>query len=173
MTDSNDSRARLVGINHVALEVGDIDAALDFYGSLFEFDLRSRSESAAFIDMGDQFLALSAVDDPGGSDDPDDHRQSGALTSLRSLRSRRHRHFGLVVDDAEVVERRLAERDVERLSTRGLEFRDPWGNRVQVVAYEDIQFTKADHVLRGMGLSDLEKTDSALDELAEKGLAPE
>ena len=153
MSDADASRASMVGINHVALEVGDIDAALDFYGSLFEFDLRSRSESAAFLDVGDQFLALSAVDDP---DDRDDHR-----------------HFGLVVDDAEAVERRLAERAVQRLSTGGLEFRDPWGNRVQVVAYEEIQFTKADHVLAGMGLSDLKKSESALDELAEKGMAPE
>jgi catechol 2,3-dioxygenase-like lactoylglutathione lyase family enzyme len=157
MTDTDDARARPVGINHVALEVGDIEAALDFYGSLFEFDLRGRSESSAFIDVGDQFIALSAVEGPGGEgDDPDDHR-----------------HFGLVVDDRDAVERRLEETDAERLSTRGLNFRDPWGNRVQVVAYEDVQFTKADHVLAGMGLDDLEKSESALAELAEKGLAPE
>jgi len=157
MTDTDDARARPVGINHVALEVGDIEAALDFYGSLFEFDLRGRSESSAFIDVGDQFIALSAVEGPGREgDDPDDHR-----------------HFGLVVDDRDAVERRLEETDAERLSTRGLDFRDPWGNRVQVVAYEDVQFTKADHVLAGMGLDDLEKSESALAELAEKGLAPE
>ena len=158
MTNDDASRARMVGINHVALEVGDIDAALDFYESLFEFDLRSRSESAAFVDIGDQFLALSAVDDPGDADGPagrDDHR-----------------HFGLVVDDADAVERRLEDSDAERLSTRGLEFRDPWGNRVQIVDYEEIQFTKADRVLAGMGLSELEKSESALAELAEKGLAP-
>ncbi|PSQ47409.1 extradiol dioxygenase [Halobacteriales archaeon SW_6_65_15] len=149
-----DARARPVGINHVALEVGDVEAALDFYGSLFEFDLRGRSESAAFIDMGDQFLALAEVEDAG--DDPDDHR-----------------HFGLVVDDPETVERSLGETDAERLSTDGPDFRDPWGNYVQVVAYDDVQFTKADHVLAGMGLADLEKSDSALGELAAKGLAPE
>lgn len=154
MTDPDASRARLVGINHVALEVGDVDAALDFYGGLFEFDLRGRTASAVFLDMGDQFLALAETSGAGeGRDD--------------------HRHFGLVVDDPEAVERRLAERDVERLPTSGLEFRDPWGNRVQVVAYEDIQFTKADHVLRGMDLSELEKSESAVAELAEKGMAPE
>jgi catechol 2,3-dioxygenase-like lactoylglutathione lyase family enzyme len=154
MTDTEDARARPVGINHVALEVGDIEAALDFYGSLFEFDLRGRSESSAFIDVGDQFLALSESDEAG--DDPDDHH-----------------HFGLVVDDRDAVERRLEETDAERLSTRGLDFRDPWGNRVQVVAYEDVQFTKADHVLAGMELADLGKSESAIEELEAKGLAPE
>jgi catechol 2,3-dioxygenase-like lactoylglutathione lyase family enzyme len=149
-----DSRARLVGINHVALEVGDVDDALDFYGDLFEFDLRGRTESSVFLDMGDQFLALGEADGPiEGCDD--------------------HRHFGLVVDDLDAVEHRLAEAGVERLPTRGIEFRDPWGNRVQVVGYEEIQFTKADHVLAGMGLSELEKSESAIAELAEKGLSPE
>ena len=152
MTDQEPSRARLVGINHVALEVGDIEAALDFYGDVFEFDLRGRAESAAFLDMGDQFLALSE----GPADGRDDHR-----------------HMGLVVDDPDAVEHRLEERGIEQLSTSGIDFRDPWGNRIQVVAYEEIQFTKADHVLAGMGLSDLEKSDSAIDELAEKGMAPE
>lgn len=154
MSDSDTSRARLVGINHIALEVGEIDAALEFYGELFEFDLRGRLESKAFLDMGDQFIALSAVDGPAeGRDD--------------------HRHFGLVVDDLDAVERRLETLDVELLPTQGLEFRDPWGNRVQVVAYQEIQFTKADHVLRGMGLADLEKSDAAVEELADRGLAPE
>lgn len=154
MTDADASRARLVGINHVALEVGDIDDALDFYGDIFEFELRGRSESGAFVDMGDQFLALTEVD--GSGDGIDDHR-----------------HFGLVVDDTSAVERRLDDCDVERLSTAGLDFRDPWGNRVQIVAYEEVQFTKADHVLRAMDLSGLEKSESALDELVEKGMAPE
>ncbi len=153
MSNSDDSRARLVGINHVALEVGDIDAALDFYGSIFEIELRGRSASSAFVDMGDQFLALSERDDAG--DNADDAR-----------------HFGLVVDDPAIVEERLDEAGVEPLSTSGLDFRDPWGNRAQVVAYEEIQFTKTDHVLRGMGLSDLEKSDAAIEELAEKGLDP-
>ncbi|WP_089813675.1 VOC family protein [Halomicrobium zhouii] len=153
MSDTDSSRARLVGINHVALEVGDVEDALDFYGEIFEFEVRGRTDSAAFLDMGDQFLALSEVDDPGGAD--------------------QHRHFGLVVDDADAVERRLDALDVETLTGRGLDFLDPWGNRIQVVDYEEIQFTKAGHVLRGMGLSDLEKSDDAIAELAEKGMAPE
>ncbi len=153
MSDSDGDRARLVGINHVALEVGDLDAALDFYGSIFAFELRGRTASGAFVDIGDQFVALSEVAD---ADDRDDHR-----------------HFGLVVDDLDAVERRLDALGVETLSGRGLDFRDPWGNRVQVVAYEAVQFTKASHVLHGMGLSDLGKSESALAELTEKGMAPE
>jgi catechol 2,3-dioxygenase-like lactoylglutathione lyase family enzyme len=171
MTDADDSRARMVGINHVALEVGDVDDTLDFYGTLFEVELRGRGGSSAFLDMGDQFLALSETDDAG---DPDDHRHVASLvTSLRSLRSRRHRHLGLVVDDPRAVDRRLDDTDGERVESGGLDFRDPSGNRVQVVAYEDVQFTKADRVLEGMGLSDLENSESALAELAEKGMAPE
>lgn len=157
MSDPNTDRARLVGINHVALEVGDVDAALDFYGDLFAFELRGRTGSSVFLDMGDQFLALSETDDADDADDADDRDD--------------HRHFGLVVDDPAAVERRLDELDVE--SWDGPEFRDPWGNRVQVVAYEDVQFTKAEHVLRGMGLSDMEKSDDALAELAEKGMGPD
>lgn len=154
MTNSDTRRARLVGVNHVALTVGDIEAALDFYAGIFEFDLRGRTDGAAFLDMGDQFLALAEADGPENEDDS--------------------RHFGLVVDDAHAVERRLEERDVERLdSTSGLDFRDPWGNRIQIVGYEDVQFTKAEHVLRGMDLSALGKSESALAELAEKGMAPE
>lgn len=155
MTDDS-SRARLVGINHVALEVGDIDAALGFYGELFEFELRGRSESSAFVDMGDQFIALAEVEDADDSTSRDDHR-----------------HFGLVVDDGDAVERRLDELGIEQLGGPGLEFHDPWGNRVQIVVYEEIQFTKAEHVLDGMGLPDLDKTDGAVAELAEKGLAPD
>lgn len=154
MSDTSADRARPVGINHVALEVGDIDAALEFYGAIFEFELRSRSESSAFIDMGDQFIALAEDDD--ATADRDDHR-----------------HFGLVVDDPSIVEDRLESLDADRLSTSRLDFHDPWGNRVQVVGYEDIQFTKADHILHAMDLSHLEKTESAIEELAEKGMAPE
>lgn len=152
MSGLEPSHARLVGINHIALEVGDIEAALDFYRDIFEFDLRGRTDSAAFIDMGDQFLALSEGPADGRND---------------------HRHFGLVVDDSDAVERRLAEWEVEVLPTSGLDFRDPWGNRIQIVDYENVQFTKAEHVLAGMGLSNLEKFDSAIAELAEKGMAPE
>jgi lactoylglutathione lyase len=145
-------RARLVGFNHVALEVGDIEEALDFYGRIFEVELRGRSPGMAFIDAGDQFLALSE----GRSGPPDDHR-----------------HIGLVVDDKRAIRRALREAQVEILPGRGLDFLDPWGNRWQVVEYGEIQFTKAPEVLGGMGLGDLKKTEKALEELRRKGLAPE
>jgi catechol 2,3-dioxygenase-like lactoylglutathione lyase family enzyme len=146
-----DDKARLVGINHVALAVGDIDTAVAFYDDLFTFEMRGRTERSAFLDMGDQFLALSESD----ADTTDDHR-----------------HFGLVVDDAATVNRRLDGVDADPVDG-GPDFRDPWGNYVQVVEYGDVQFTKADHVLAGMGLPDLDKTDDAVAELAEKGMAPE
>jgi lactoylglutathione lyase len=145
------ARARIVGINHVALEVGDIDEALEFYGRLFSFELRGRIGSRmAFIDIGDQFVALAA----GRSQPPDAGR-----------------HFGLVVDDREVVRRALADSGAELLPGGGLDFMDPWGNHVQVVQYDEIQFTKAPRVLRAMGFDQLDKTEAALDELREKGLA--
>src|ERR687892_627584 len=122
-----ESRARLVGFNHIALEVGDLEEALDFYGRIFQFELRGRSRGMAFVDAGDQFLALSE----GRTQPPDEHR-----------------HFGIVVDDKR-------------------------GNRWQVVEYGEVQFTKAPHVLSGMGLGDLKKTEKALEELRRKGLAPE
>jgi lactoylglutathione lyase len=143
-------RARLVGINHVVLEVDDLDAALDFYGRVFEFELRGRLPRMAFLDMGDQFLVL----DEGRTQAPDGSR-----------------HFGLVVDDRERVRRLAEDAGAELLGGRGLDFRDPWGNRVQVVQYSDIQFSKTPEVLRGMGLEDLEKSPAALEELREKGLA--
>jgi catechol-2,3-dioxygenase len=152
MTDNGD-RARMVGINHVALSVGDAEAAREFYGSILDFPVRGETDSAVFLDMGDQFLALSEDADAGETVDS-------------------HRHFGLVVDDADLLERRLDEEGVERLDTGGLDFRDPWGNRIQIVQYDEVQFTKAEGVLGGMDL-DLDKTDAALDELAEKGMAPE
>jgi len=142
-------RATLVGINHVALEVGDLEAALAFYGEIFELRLRGRAPGMAFVDIGDQFIALSE----GRSQGRDEHR-----------------HFGLVVDDRERVREALASVGAEILPGRGLDFRDPWGNRVQVVEYSDVQFTKAPGVLRGMGLADLAKTPRALRELRQKGL---
>lgn len=145
-------RARLVGFNHVALEVGDIGEALDFYGRLFEVELRGRAPGMAFIDAGDQFIALSE----GRTQPPDDRR-----------------HIGLVVDDKKAVRRALREAGAEILPGRGLDFLDPWGNRWQVVQYGEVQFTKAPHVLDGMGLGSLEKTEKAIDELRKKGLAPE
>ncbi len=153
---SEADRPRMVGINHVALAVGDLDAALEWYGRLFEVDLRGRTPSGAFVDMGDQFVALSETDDAGAHSDA-------------------HRHFGLVVDDRDALERRLEAVGVERLDTSGCDFHDPWGNRIQVVEYADVQFTKVEHVLDGMDLSDdaHRKTDSALEELAAKGMAPE
>jgi catechol 2,3-dioxygenase-like lactoylglutathione lyase family enzyme len=154
----SDSAARLVGINHVALPVGDVEAATEFYGSVFEFDVRGRSDTGVFLVMGDQFLALmeASDDDAAGEGGVDDHR-----------------HVGLVVDDPAAVERALDERGIDPLPTSGLDFRDPWGNRLQIVAYETVQFTKADHVREGMGLSNLGKSAAALAELAEKGMAPE
>jgi lactoylglutathione lyase len=142
-------RARLVGMNHIALEVGDVDEALAFYGQIFDLTLRGRVPGMAFIDMGDQFIALAS----GRSQPPDDAR-----------------HVGLVVDDKTATRRALEEAGAAIVPGRGLDFRDPWGNRIQVVQYDEIQFTKADHVLRGMGL-ELGKTDQAAAELRERGLA--
>src|SRR5271154_2303101 len=107
MADLKESngKARLVGINHVALEVGSIDEALVFYGRLFELALRGRSARMAFIDLGDQFINLS--------ENRDRHRDED-------------RHFGLVVDDKEKVRRRLEEAGIQTLPGRGVEFRDPW-----------------------------------------------
>jgi catechol 2,3-dioxygenase-like lactoylglutathione lyase family enzyme len=144
-------KARAVGFNHVAIEVGDIDEALAFYGRLFDFELRGTSETSAFIDLGDQFLALQK----GRTQPADDGR-----------------HFGLVVDDKEAVRAALAAAGVEPLPGRFLDFLDPWGNRVEIVGYDNIQFTKAPNVLHGMGLSHLAKNESARKELAEKGMAP-
>jgi catechol 2,3-dioxygenase-like lactoylglutathione lyase family enzyme len=141
--------ARLVGINHVALEVGSIEEALAFYGRFFDIRLRGVAPGMAFIDMGDQFLALSE----GREQDDDDGR-----------------HFGLVVDDKEAVRAALEAADVEIEPGRRLDFRDPWGNRVEIVDYRDIQFTKASAVLNGMGLAGLVKHPGALEELRQKGL---
>jgi catechol 2,3-dioxygenase-like lactoylglutathione lyase family enzyme len=143
------ARPRLVGINHVALEVGDIEQALAFYGRLFELSLRGRSDTMAFIDMGDQFIALSKG---------------------RTQAKDEHRHFGLVVDDRAPVRQALEKLGVEILPGRGLDFIDPWGNRIQVVQYRDIQFTKAAEVLGAMGLGHLEKSEPAVQELANKGI---
>jgi lactoylglutathione lyase len=144
-------KARAVGFNHVALEVGDIEQALAFYGRLFDFKLRSKDASSAFIDLGDQFIALQK----GRSQPSDDGR-----------------HFGLVVDDKEAVRSALADAGIEALPGPFLDFRDPWGNRIEIVGYDNIQFTKAANVLRGMGLTHLSKNESAIKELTEKGMAP-
>ena len=147
----NNRRARAVGINHIALEVGDIDEALEFYSSFLDFEIQSRSETAAFIYFGDQFINFMT----GRSQGPDEGR-----------------HFGIAVDDKELARSLLEGLGVEFLDTRFLDFLDPWGNRVEITTYENIQFTKADHILRGMGLGHLKKTEHALEELKAKGMTP-
>jgi catechol 2,3-dioxygenase-like lactoylglutathione lyase family enzyme len=148
VADTNAGKPRLVGINHVALEVGDVEQALAFYGQIFAFTLRGRGKGHAFIDMGDQFIALTETASP--------HRDA-------------HRHFGLVVDDRSAVRELAKAAGAEILQGAFLDFLDPWGNRVQVVEYADLQFTKAPEVLRAMGL-DLQKSEKALKELAGKGM---
>ena len=149
---SKQARARAIGINHVALEVDDIDEALDFYGGFIRFEMRSRSDDMAFIDLGDQFMNFSK----GRRQAADDER-----------------HFGLVVDDRDKVLAALDEMGVSLLPGPFMDFLDPWGNRIEIVDYESIQFIKAPYVLRGMGIGDIEKTDEAIAELAEKGMAPD
>lgn len=148
---SKKAKARLVGFNHVALEVGDIEAALAFYGRLFDFELRSKGDDMAFIDLGDQFIALQK----GRTQSTDDGR-----------------HFGLVVDDKEAARKALVDSGIETLPGPFLDFRDPWGNRIEIVAYDNIQFTKAPNVLRGMGLAHLSKNKAAIKELTDKGMDP-
>ena len=145
------TRPRLVGINHVALEVGDLDAALEFYGRWLAFELRGRVPGMAFLDAGDQFLALGEG-------------------RVHPTRPDDGRHFGLVVDDRDAVRATLAEAGIEPEPGRGLRVRDPWGNVVEIVDYREVQFTKAPGVLEGMGLAGLEKTEAAQWELEEKGL---
>src|SRR5947209_4424713 len=144
-------KARAVGFNHVALEVGDIEEALAFYGRLFDFKLRGKTKTSAFIDLGDQFLALQK----GRAQPPDDGR-----------------HFGLVVDDKDAVRRAISAAGIKPQPGRFLDFFDPWGNRIEIVGYDNIQFTKAPNVLRGMGLVHLSKNANAMKELRDKGMAP-
>jgi catechol 2,3-dioxygenase-like lactoylglutathione lyase family enzyme len=145
MTDT----PRLIGINHVALEVGDLDAALDLYGRLFSFELRGRAPGQAFIDIGDQFLALAE----GRRQPPDDGR-----------------HFGLVVDDKQAVREAVEREGLRIVPGRRLDFYDPCGNRIEVVAYADIQFDRVDGVKRKLGIEDLEKTENARAEIRDRGL---
>ncbi|HSF95267.1 MAG TPA: VOC family protein [Thermohalobaculum sp.] len=145
------AKPRLIGINHVALEVGDIDAALAFYGRFFDFTLQSRSDSMAFIEMGDQFLALSK----GRHQPPDTDR-----------------HFGLVVDDREGLRAKMEAAGVQFTGAKRMDFLDPWGNQVEVVPYRDIQFLKARAVLEKLGAGELRKTEAAKAELRGKGVEP-
>ncbi len=150
MTESTKPRA--IGLNHIALEVGDIEEALAFYSRLFKFELRGKSDAMAFIDLGDQFIALQKGRTPATGDG---------------------RHFGLVVDDKEAARRALLAAGVTPMDGRFLDFRDPLGNRIEIVSYDNVQFTKAPNVLRGMGLEHLTKNASAKQELAKKGMAVE
>src|SRR5690242_3754710 len=142
------AKPRLIGFNHVALEVGDIDEALAFYSRFFTFKLRGKSEGMAFIDLGDQFIALQK----GRKQPADDGR-----------------HFGLVVDDKEAARKALKAAGVAILDGPFLDFRDPWGNRVEIVGYDNIQFTKASNVLRGMGLTHLAKKREGKKGIGRKG----
>jgi catechol 2,3-dioxygenase-like lactoylglutathione lyase family enzyme len=151
MTDSQERKPRLLGINHVALEVGDIDEALAFYARFFAFELRGRGENMAFIDLGDQFLALIA-----GRRQPTDN----------------DRHFGLVVDDREGLRARMEAAGVEFVDNKRFDFLDPWGNRFEIVPYDDIQLLKDRAVLRALGADASRKTEAARDELRAKGIEP-
>jgi catechol 2,3-dioxygenase-like lactoylglutathione lyase family enzyme len=147
----NDAKKpRLVGLNHIALEVGDIEEALDFYSKIFDFRLRGKRPGNAFIELGDQFINLMET---------------------QNRHQDQRRHFGLVVDDRSNVRARVEAAGGQLLPGPFLDFLDPWGNRVEVVEYGDIQFTKAPHILRAMGF-DLDKTEKALRELSDKGMAP-
>jgi lactoylglutathione lyase len=146
------AKARLVGINHVAIEVGDLDAALELYGRLFGFGMRGRAGRMGFIDMGDQFLAVAE----GRSQDADGGR-----------------HFGLVVDDVAAARAAVEREGLAVLGGRGqsFDFRDPWGNRFQVVGYPNIQFERVPGVRRALGIEAVSKTDAARREIEERGLA--
>ena len=148
---SDDRKPRLVGLNHVAIEVGDLDEALTWYGRIFDFTLRGKGERNAFIDIGDQFINLTRVPDT---------RQAGV----------ERRHIGFVVDDRTTVKARAEAAGARMVQGPFLDFLDPWGNRIEVVEYANVQFTKAPHILKGMGL-DLDKNANARKELAAKGMA--
>lgn len=150
MNQDKTRKARALGINHVVLEVDDLDKALEFYGGLFEFTLRGKSEHNAFIDLGDQFIQL---------------------TLGRTQVADTKRHFGFVVDDREAVKRAMVQLGIKSINDR-LNILDPWGNRIEIVPYEDVQFTKADHIVKGMGMEPLSKSASAIEELKKKGMAP-
>ena len=145
-------RARLIGINHVAVEVGDVEEALDLYGRLFSFSLRGRAGRMAFVDMGDQFLAIAEP---------------------RSQPADRRRHFGIVVDDVSAARDAVKRHELPIVGDSGqsFDFRDPWGNHFQVVGYGDIQFERTDGVKRKLGIEGLEKSKWARNEIAERGLS--
>lgn len=148
MNDPSDRKARALGINHVVLEVDDLDQALEFYGQLFAFTLRGRSDHNAFIDLGDQFIQL---------------------TLGRSQSADTKRHFGLVVDDREAVKRAMERLGIKSINER-LNILDPWGNRVEIVPYDDCQFSKVPEVLHGMRVAPIAKTSNVIEELKKKGM---
>lgn len=150
MSDTVEKKARPLGLNHVVLEVDDLEKALEFYGALFDFTLRGRSDHNVFIDLGDQFIQLTL----GRTQVPDTKR-----------------HFGLVVDDRDLVRRAMERAGIKSINER-LNILDPWGNRIEIVPYDDCQFTKAGSVLKGMGVADIQKTPSAIEELQKKGMGP-
>jgi len=150
MNEDQGKKARALGINHVVLEVDDLDKALEFYGGLFEFELRGRSDHNAFIDLGDQFIQL---------------------TLGRTQVADTKRHFGFVVDDRVAVKRAMDRLGIKSINER-MNILDPWGNRIEIVPYDDVQFTKAEQVLKGMGVGGLGKTASAIEELKKKNMAP-
>ena len=151
MSDPVEKKARALGINHVVLEVDDLDKALEFYGALFKFTLRGKSEHNAFIDLGDQFIQL---------------------TLGRTQVADTKRHFGFVVDDREAVKRAMDRLGIKSINDR-MNILDPWGNRIEIVSYDDVQFTKAANILKGMGVAPMAKTAGAIEELKKKGMAPE
>ena len=150
MNENPEKKARALGINHVVLEVGDLDQALEFYGGLFEFELRGRSDHNAFIDLGDQFIQL---------------------TLGRTQVADSKRHFGFVVDDREAVKRAMDRLGIKSINER-MNILDPWGNRIEIVSYDDVQYTKADHIFKGMGVGAIEKSAIAIEELKKKNMAP-
>ena len=138
---------RLVGINHIAVEVGNVDEAIAWLESVFDdVELRGRGGAMAFVDLGDQFVALEQVARPVAAG-----------------------HIGLVVDDRADAVARARAAGARILGSHDV--LDPWGNRWQLVDYRDVQFTKTPGVLAGMGLDTLRKSPSALAELRAKGLA--
>ena len=143
-------KPRLVGINHVAIEVSDIDKALEWYGRIFDFTLRGKGERNAFIDMGDQFINMTLVKD-------------------YAVAGEEKRHIGFVVDDRSRIIELAKAAGARFVEGPFLDFLDPWGNRLEIIEYSNIQFTKAPGVLRGMGL-DLDKNEKAKKELADKGM---
>ena len=149
MNGTDTPKARALGINHVVLEVDDLDKALEFYDALFEFTLRGKSDRNAFIDLGDQFIQLTL-----------------GRTQIADTK----RHFGLVVNDREAVKRAMARLGIESINDR-LNIVDPWGNRIEIVPYDDCQFTKSSYVLAGMGVAPIKKTPAAIEELRKKGMA--